>query len=81
MCRFQLIVLVFLAIFTIFSVNSFTLYRPSKPNHHSGSDSRAVSENVDLDDTDDGSFDRMRDVLGNIRPSVGLMHSFTAREK
>uniref|UniRef100_A0A1I7UP14 Neuropeptide n=1 Tax=Caenorhabditis tropicalis TaxID=1561998 RepID=A0A1I7UP14_9PELO len=59
----------------------FTLYRAQKPNHHSGSDSRNKSENVDLDETDGESFDRMRNVLGSMNPSFGLMHRIRWRER
>ncbi|CCD69931.1 Neuropeptide-Like Protein [Caenorhabditis elegans] len=61
--------------------HGFTLYRAQKPSHHSGSDSRNKSENVDLDETDGDSFDRMRSVLGGMNPSLGLMHRIRYREK
>ncbi|EFO94158.1 hypothetical protein CRE_31479 [Caenorhabditis remanei] len=43
--------------------------------------SRNKSENVDLDETDGDSFDRMRSVLGNMNPAYGLMHRIRYREK
>nr|pir protein F23F12.1 [imported] - Caenorhabditis elegans [Caenorhabditis elegans] len=42
---------------------------------------RNKSENVDLDETDGDSFDRMRSVLGGMNPSLGLMHRIRYREK
>ncbi|EFO94157.1 hypothetical protein CRE_31486 [Caenorhabditis remanei] len=76
----------FLSIFLILCLliigsQGFTLYRAQKPNRHSGSDSRNKSENVDLDETDGDSFDRMRSVLGNMNPAYGLMHRIRYREK
>ncbi|CAP30810.2 Protein CBG11772 [Caenorhabditis briggsae] len=67
--------------FLFVQIYSFTLYRAQKPNHHSGSDSRNKSENVDLDETDGDSFDRMRNVLGSMNPALGLMHRIRYREK
>uniref|UniRef100_A0A8R1DKY2 Uncharacterized protein n=1 Tax=Caenorhabditis japonica TaxID=281687 RepID=A0A8R1DKY2_CAEJA len=68
--------LLFVCIFLLIgNAEGFTLYRATKPNHHSGSDSRNKSENVDLDETDNGSFDRLRNVLGNLNPAIGLMHN------
>ncbi|CAB3402777.1 unnamed protein product [Caenorhabditis bovis] len=69
--RFSIVLLIL-----VVAAHGFTLYRPTaKPKHHSGSDSRAVSENVDLDETDEGSYDRLKNVIANLNPRVGLMHS------
>ncbi|CAI2349596.1 unnamed protein product [Caenorhabditis sp. 36 PRJEB53466] len=67
--------LLILALILVAGGHAFTLYRANKPNHRSGSDSRNKSENVDLDETDNGSFDRLKNVLSNLNPSVGLMHA------
>ncbi|UMM21633.1 hypothetical protein L5515_003229 [Caenorhabditis briggsae] len=67
--------------FLFVQIYSFTLYRAQKPNHHSGSDSRNKSENVDLDETDGDSFDRMRNVLGSMNPALGLMHRIRYSQK